>query len=467
MASRRREDGDAPAQTGDDRRPRIFVWTVWAAMLLVALACAGAYGRNVPLSEDWTLVPALTNHEPDFIEWLWSQNNEHRVPLPRLLLLGLLKVTGGDFRAGMVASVVLLAGLAAMMMLAARRVRGGRTMYSDAFFPVVILNLGNWENLFWSWQLSFVSSVILIGGLLLFVVTQVRPIPPRTASFAGIALVLLPLTGATGLVFVPVLGIYMAAQGVLQWRDASADTPTWSTVWLVGFSLIALAVTGLYFLGYESPAWYPPSELNLDFAKTSLKFLAIAFGPASARSWALSSLIVIALLGCSTLLLLSSARSRAADRIRARGLLLVLVGVGIMAAAVGRGRGAVPGENMPNRYALLALTALLTLYFAWELYGSPRAHRGVLNGLFVVALLLLPLNTSSGLQWRDWYLEGVNSFQRDLDSGLPAHELAQKHRSFLLHWDVEALEANMIRLRDAGFGPFRGLAAEPVDSVSR
>ena len=29
----------------------VFVWGVWAVMLLIALACIGIYGRNIPLAE--------------------------------------------------------------------------------------------------------------------------------------------------------------------------------------------------------------------------------------------------------------------------------------------------------------------------------------------------------------------------------------------------------------------------------
>ena len=95
-----------------------IVWATWAAMLLVALACIVRYGRNIPLAEDWLLVPPMTGHEPHLGSWLWAQNNEHRLPLPRLVLLGLLVATR-DFRAGMVLNVVSLAALAAAMIFTA------------------------------------------------------------------------------------------------------------------------------------------------------------------------------------------------------------------------------------------------------------------------------------------------------------------------------------------------------------
>src|SRR5262249_20683835 len=152
--------------------------------LLVVLLCIAKYGRNVPLAEDWLLVAPLTGYEPNLTAWLWAQNNEHRVPMPRLMLLALLKVTGGDFRAGMVFNALALGALAAAMIQVARCVRSGRISYTDAFFPVVLLHMGNWPNLVWSWQLGFVVATILVCALLLIITGQGPTLAPRTALIA-------------------------------------------------------------------------------------------------------------------------------------------------------------------------------------------------------------------------------------------------------------------------------------------
>src|SRR5262245_61032249 len=36
-----------------------FVWFVWGAMTTAALAFAAAYGTEVPINDDWFMVPAL------------------------------------------------------------------------------------------------------------------------------------------------------------------------------------------------------------------------------------------------------------------------------------------------------------------------------------------------------------------------------------------------------------------------
>jgi hypothetical protein len=54
-----------------------------------------------------------------------------------LILLGLLKMTKGDFRAGMFFNAIALGVLAIFMVLAARHLRG-KTKFANAFFPVAL-----------------------------------------------------------------------------------------------------------------------------------------------------------------------------------------------------------------------------------------------------------------------------------------------------------------------------------------
>jgi hypothetical protein len=442
------------------RGPVVFVWGVWAVMLLVVLACIGLYGRNVPLAEDWLLVPPLTGHEPDMTTWLWAQNNEHRIPLPKLILLLLLKVTGGDFRVGMVLNTSMLATLALAMMGVARRLRGGTTSYADAFFPIALLHLGNWDNLIWSWQLQFVVSMTLTCVLLLVIVQQQALLTARAAIIAGICLILLPLCGANGLMFVSALALWFGYSGCLQWRLAEPTKARRSAgLFLLGSVATAILLTGTYFIGYAHPSWYPPSPSIVETLKTSAKFLALSFGPAAGKSWPLSILAVTGVLLLSVAVLVAGTlRAQGAERRRALGLLLFLSGIAVLALGVGWGRAAqVPTVGMPSRYVLLAVPTLCVVYFIWELYGQPFWRNLVQMSLFIGMCILLPLNTQAGFQWRDWYRQGMDDFERDLIAGTPRSVLAEHHREFLLHWDQEGLASGMQMLHEAGIGPFRQL----------
>ena len=98
----------------------LFVLGVWAGLFLAALTFVLAYGPAFPRWDDFAMVPLLTGTRRVSVEWLWAQHNEHRVPLPKSVLLGLLRLSA-DFRAGMIFNVVALAALALGMILVARR----------------------------------------------------------------------------------------------------------------------------------------------------------------------------------------------------------------------------------------------------------------------------------------------------------------------------------------------------------
>ena len=118
----------------DDRPARAIVWAVWAGMLALLLWSYIPNSSRIPLAEDWYTVPLVTGQPVDLSAWLWEQNNEHRMPVARLLLLGALKASGGDYRAGGLLNMTLMAAGAAGLILFVRRLRGGRTDSVMSFF---------------------------------------------------------------------------------------------------------------------------------------------------------------------------------------------------------------------------------------------------------------------------------------------------------------------------------------------
>jgi hypothetical protein len=452
-----------------DRSAKLFVWSIWVVMLLIAFFCIARYGWNIPLAEDWYFVAPLTKQEPDLVQWLWAQNNEHRVPLPRLILLTLFQFTRGDFRAGMGLNVVTLGLLAGAMIWVARHLRQGRTNFSDAFFPLALLHLGNWENLFWSWQFSFVLSTVLTCIILLITIAhQPTRLRPGLAVVAGTCLMLLPLCGATGLISVPLLSLWLGYWGILQWRAAKhAGGPRWVSSFLIGAAIVALGLIGLYFVGYEQPSWNPPNPGIGSTLKTTSKFLAFGFGPAATKFWALSvSLALSLLLPSLWVAMLAVLRHQGAERQRALGILLCFGNLILFALAMGWGRaGAIPLMGLPLRYVLLAVPLFCVIFFVWELYGSSRLRSLAQGGLLLAMVIALPFNTTLGLRWGDWYQQGMQAIEQDLLIGTSPALLAQHHRDFLIHWwSEDQLAAGIQMLHEANIGPFAQIQEESVNS---
>jgi hypothetical protein len=436
-------------------------------MVAAAFACLVKFGQNIPLTEDWLMVPPLTGNEPHLLGWLWAQNNEHRVPLPRLLLLGLLKIAHGDFRVGMLFNIASLSLLAFAMILTARRIRHNRTSFSDAFFPIALLHLGNWENLFWSWQLTQVVPTILVCILLLVLVGSRTIASSGTAILVGLSLISLPLCGANGLLFGPLLALWFGYYGVVQWRAAKASGARRSGAgFLVGSAAVTLILVGLYFIGYERPSWTPPSLGVEASIQTAIQFLAIGFGPAARSWWAVSMIAaIVVVLPSAVVAVIGVLRHRDQERQRALGVLVFFGSVAAFTLAIGWGRaGVIPlYGGWPLRYVLLSVPTLCVAYFVWELYGPQKFRATAQNSFFVILLLLLPFNTSQGLAWNDWYQEAANAFEQDLSIGTPPSLLAEHHRDFLFHSvEPSALADLMEMLQRARMGPF---ATRPQDRV--
>ena len=357
-----------------------LVWIVWAALLLIALVTVLRYARNIPIAEDWQFVPALTGHEQDLWKWLWGQNNEHRVPFPKAVLLLLLMASGGDFRSGMVATTISMGAMAAAMIWAARRIRG-HTKLSDVFFPATLLHLGHRDSLSFNWQFTFVTPALLACVFLLLIVVYGDRPTARAAVVAGICLVLLPLSGLNGLVMVVPMSLWLLLVAVPLLRRPACDPQLarWVTPFLVGSVGVASVLSAYYLHDFERPSWSPPNPGVKPSLELAGRLLALAFGPAASISWKLSFAGASAvLLATATLLIVRGVLHREArDGKRLLGLLLLSASIGILTFGVAWGRaGWVPQVGIPMRYVIVAMPLLCCAYYAWLLFGPPKIRDG-------------------------------------------------------------------------------------------
>ena len=451
----------APAG-GGRATPRLLVLGVTLLLLAMALASVGRWGYNIGLAEDWFMVPALTGNEPDLLAWLWSQNNEHRLPVQRLVYLGLLHLTQ-DFRAGMVLSQLLLAGLGLALAWAAARARG-RPRWRDALYPLALLHLGHWENLIWGWQIQFVWSTVL-AGLVLVLVARPEPLDLRSGLAASLLLALLPLSGANGIVVAAAMAPWLATHAAVRLGcdrigplrlaapGVRADRRT-GWVLLAG-ALLPYLLIAIYFIGYERPDWTPPLAAPREFLAAAKVYFAYALGPGT-RGLALlpAALAVTGFIALGGLLALRAAfGGPPEERLRAGGLFL-FIGVGVaLGIAVALARGGY-GQRMQDRYALFAALPLLGAAFACEIYAPRRLGAAAVTALAIGLVVLWPSNIRAGFEWRSYYLRGMRAVETDMAAGVPIPEMAARHRPFLMHWDEDGLRARMRMLREAGIGPF-------------
>jgi hypothetical protein len=448
----RRANGPADTVWG----PVLFVWGAWGLMLLAALAYTLKYGRNVPVLDDWVMVPYMIGEEPVTASWLWSQHAEHRIPLARLTLLALLKATGYDFRAGMYLNVFCLAALAFAMVRVAAVVRG-RVAYADAFFPVALLNWGHCDNILWCWQIAYMWPTVLVGTLLLIVVTRGARLRLGDVLLAGACLVLLPLCGALGLVFVPALALWLGYAGVVSWRSGQPGGKRNGFLSFAGAGA-ALALLGVYFIGYSRSHALPVTAGPLGAGKAALNFLSFGLGPSAVEFWPNSTYGVAGVVLLSVGLLAWAVwRAPTGERPRALSLLLFLGANACLALALGWGRMGI----VEWRYVTLAVPMWCGLYYLWVLYGPRRLGSLPTMCLFFVMAAQLSLNFQVGNNFGKKRSAALAAFENDLAAGEPPCVLLSRHLRNINPYGEVSVRLALQSLHDAGVSPYQNLQPDP------
>jgi hypothetical protein len=417
-----------------DRWALAGVLALWAAMVIVALACIAIAGRNLPFVEEWTMVPPLTGHEPDLLKWLWAQINEHRIPLQKAIYLILLKAIGGDFRIGMVANAVILSGLSLALIVAARDLRG-QTRLADAFFPLVLFSSMTFFT--FGFLIQFVIYAALIMIWLLIIVREPWPLSPSSAVISGLILVLLTMAGGGGVLFTPFVALWLVIGALLYHRDTR---PRWIFPFQNACVIISIALVGLYFVGYVSPS-LPPHAFGPTIV-TGARFVGMSLGPVGAGTGRVfpASIIGVVFCGVGVLLWASSiiplrhgCRMRAPEASRFFGFLIFAAAMAALVMAIAWGRaGWVPIQGLPDKYLVMSVPGVCAAYFAWLLYGPLAARNRVANAFAIAAFLALPFHIAKELAGLGSYLADTQAFEQDLADGLSWQELAERHQKILL-----------------------------------
>lgn len=440
---------------GRVRLAGMVVLGTWAVCTAVAVALVVRFGRTVPYSDDWQLLPYESGRKPVTGSWLWHQHNEHRIPLVKALHVVLLRTFHLDFRATTMANVLALSLVALGLILAARRLRGEARLV-DVAIPLLVLS-PQVPALQWGVQAQFTATAV---ALCLVLVVAARRREPRTLPARDVvvwvgALFLLATSGLNGVAVLPVVAGTLLIRAV---RARSAAIG--ARVGAVAASAMALSVVPLYFVHFQPTAhdWGHPGPAQL--ATVATRLVASPLGPGVERRWPLAGLAVV---GIGTLTIVAARRRP----VRPPALFMVVLGAEVLVAgAVAFGRGGQPwGPGLSNHYSTLFLPLIGVLVLSWGPARDGATRAALAVGLAGLVMLYASATADAVHQGR-WVAAAEQSFRRDVQAGVPAEVIVDRHIGLL--YFVDSAETRRIvadglpaLLCATGLGTCTGAAPTP------
>jgi len=134
------------------------------------------YCVDVPYLDQWELVPYLESFRAGTltIPDLFAPHNEHRIALPRIIMLLLAQSTDWDTRAELACNV-LFATLLLIVAIRAARPALADARHVNAFLlcaALTVFSLSQWQNWFLGWQLQIFLALLLVFSALSLLTVQ-------------------------------------------------------------------------------------------------------------------------------------------------------------------------------------------------------------------------------------------------------------------------------------------------------
>ena len=340
--------------------PRVLLGIALLLPALLAANLVWRFGVDVPYWDQWELVAPLDHLFAGTLRSaeLFAQHNEHRILFPRMVMLGLARLTRWDTRAEMWVSYLLLVAVALTLLAEHRRAFGASWISLWLFVPApwIMFSLRQSENLLWGWQLQVPLAAL---GVVLSMVAIERG-GGRGLGLAIAGAVLASFSFAAGLAVWPA-GLVLLTLRSEEWNRRVRVL----TVWCAS----ALLVIAAYLHGYAKPAAHPDAAFVLGNVRVSTHFFIAMTGaglagrsePAAATA---VGTLFVALLGLA-LLCVAWGRARLE---RARLGLALLVFSGCVVAMVTLGRAGFEAGTGGVAFALTSRYTTFTLLGVFGLY---------------------------------------------------------------------------------------------------
>lgn len=362
--------------------------TIAAAIALVLCAVLMITGYvKCPYLDEWWIVRQLADGaSPRSLSWLWSQQNEHRILVPRLLIWLDLYAFGGRNISLFLLTFATQTAHWLLWLFAVRRWSGAPRsvqLMMQGVFGYCLFCPNQIENFVWAFQFSFVLPFFLatLAFTCILLMDDVkRPQLYLATAIAAPFIAMCNLAG--GIIIWPFLLL------IAVWRKRSRRE-------LLVLFVIAAGVIGIYYTGYQTPPYHSNPIKSLGNPYAIYRYILTYFGtswwfllPHLARTLAFGGLL---------LFLFLIVRSRGglcgANKFR---ILLITEGLFLLATALVTALGRVTlgiGQASSSRYqtpAMLFWASLASLLLLWaHEYSRQRLVTAIQSVLLIVAALSL------------------------------------------------------------------------------
>jgi hypothetical protein len=349
---------------------------VWLPLTLLApavlVACVALYGLDFPYLDQWELVPLLEKMHDGSLRFadFWALHTDHRLVVPRAIMLLLARLSSWDTRWEMACSVVLAGGLFATLAHLLRP----RLWPALALLSWLVFSMTHEENWLWGWQLQVFAHVLCVVGSAALLCRRELSIGAWLGALALAAASLLCFaSGAVWLVVgaLVIAGVHRSAR--------------WA---LAGWLIVSATVLALYLKGWGG------GELAAGHSHRTFVYLLAWLGSPIA-GFALLPAVVAGVLALAALVVLVRELQRQGELLRdlapALALATYAIGSGFL-AAVGRAGTMDPTQALTSRYRIVSSLLYVALSFLLVKLRAPGL-RWKLPALGVAALVVV----SSGI----------------------------------------------------------------------
>jgi hypothetical protein len=459
------------AEFGNYWRSATFVWLVWAASTFIPIYTTSIYGTRLPFSDDWNLVPIITRHDPMSLAWLWAQHNEHRIVIPKLVFIILYRATNADFRSVVYVNIFLLSFLSAASILVLRSVRG-RTLYFDAFYPLFLMHLGQFA-FFWGFELQFTLVTTLVCLISIVFIYSGPTLNSSASILAGSFLILLPVSGGNGLLYVPGIAVWMviratcrvgglAGQGNPVMRFVRVGSPSPAArraqIIMLGSAAASIAISIAYFAGYKRISRPAPDILHL--MSQTLHVLGAGFGQLPDGFWPLfgvASAILVAASFAYAVLVGSNRQQSPMLRCRTIDIAAFMIAFMPVALGVAFGRGGQASFAI-SHYATLALPILYWSFMSWNLGMSRLPAKFIQAVLCAIMCIFWIKYVNIGVHNAKDRILKMAEIEREFKGGVATDIMVDRHILDLFYadtpWARRLVQDGIDDFRKAGFAQF-------------